>query len=111
MREGKQSGSSETLTDGVFSLSLCHTLIDNCLPLLTFMVLALGSASAEVFNENLNLLACTRKRCRFIPRNPAAAYINQGHLQCCLQNLMVLWHTGSEQPQLEIQLMLTARWP
>lgn len=53
----------KTLTDAVFGLRLHHTLMDKCPPLLTFTVLAPGSASAEVFNENLTLLECTRKSC------------------------------------------------
>lgn len=77
----------ETMTAKEYSSSECVTLwLTNAPPLLTFIVLALGGVSAEVFNENLNLLACTRKSCRFIPRNPAAADTNQGHLQCCLQS-------------------------
>lgn len=58
------------------------------------------SASAGVFTEKLNLIACPYKSCRFVPRNPAAADINQGRLQCCLQSLTVLWLTGSEPPTL-----------
>lgn len=69
------------------------------------------SASAAVFTEKLNLLACPHKSCRFVPRNPATADINQGRLQCCLQSLTVLWLTGSEPPQLLTPPMLAARQP
>lgn len=69
------------------------------------------SASAAVFTEKLNLLACPHKSCRFVPHNPATADINQGRLQCCLQSLTVLWLTGSEPLQLLTPPMLAARQP
>lgn len=84
MKGKKKRFPPESVTDGISRLTIPH--LDGQTPPLLTLWYEHREASAPSSLMKLDLLACTHKSCRFIPHNPAAAYINQGHLQCCLQS-------------------------